>query len=102
MPLSDGAFSAVVCFTMLHHVPSANAQDRLFGEVHRVLRPGAPFAGIDSTGRGIGFALLHLRDFRVVIDPSGLPARLQAAGFEDIAVDAGRDAFRFGARRAYL
>jgi ubiquinone/menaquinone biosynthesis C-methylase UbiE len=65
MPFSDGAFSAVACFTMLHHVPSTDAQDRVFGEVYRVLRPGAPFAGTDSTGRGIRFALLHLGDIRV-------------------------------------
>lgn len=65
-----------------------------------MLRPGAPFAGTDSTGRGIGFALLHLGDIRVVIDPHGLPARLQAAGFEDVAIEVGRDAFRFRARRA--
>ncbi len=102
MPFSDGAFSAVMCFTMLHHVPSADDQDRLFGEVHRVLRPGASFAGTDSTGRGIGFTLLHLGDVRVVIDPDGLPTRLHAAGFEDITVDVERDAFRFRARRAHV
>lgn len=102
MPFSDGEFSAAACFTMLHHIPSVDAQDRLFGEVHRVLRPGAPFAGTDSTGRGIGFALLHLGDIRVVIDPDDLPARLQAAGFEDVTVDVGPDAFRFRARRAHL
>ena len=27
MPFPDGRFSAVVCFTMLHHVPSAQLQD---------------------------------------------------------------------------
>ena len=79
MPFPDAGFSAAVCFTMLHHVPSEEAQDRLFGEVHRVLRPGAPFAGTDSTGRGLGFALLHVGDTRVVIDPDELPGRLRAA-----------------------
>jgi ubiquinone/menaquinone biosynthesis C-methylase UbiE len=56
MPFDDESFSGAACFTMLHHVPSPEAQDRLFAEVGRVLRPGAPFAGTDSTGRGIGFA----------------------------------------------
>jgi hypothetical protein len=56
MPFADGSFSAAAYFTMLHHVPSPEAQNRLFAEVHRVPRPGAPFAGTDSTGRGIGFA----------------------------------------------
>lgn len=99
MPFEDGRFSAAACFTMLHHVPSPTAQDRLFAETCRVLAPGAPFLGTDSTGRGVGFALLHVGDTRVVIDPEGLPARLIAAGFEDVTVAAGRDAFRFRARR---
>ena len=98
MPFEDGSFSSAVCFTMLHHVPSPEAQDRLFGEVRRVLRPGGTFAGTDSTGRGPGFALLHIGDTKVVIDPSALAERLVAAGFEDAVVHAGRDAFRF---RAY-
>ncbi|MEY2516440.1 MAG: hypothetical protein QOJ89_3798, partial [bacterium] len=62
MPFQDASFSAAACFTMLHHVPSAELQDRLFAEVRRVLVPGAPFAGTDSTGRGLGFALLHIGD----------------------------------------
>ncbi|GHF16232.1 hypothetical protein GCM10010359_17110 [Streptomyces morookaense] len=41
MPFADGRFDSVVCFTMLHHVPTPAAQDRLFAEAHRVLRPGA-------------------------------------------------------------
>ncbi len=97
MPFEDGRFSAAACFTMLHHVPSPEAQDRLFAETRRVLAPGAPFVGTDSTGRGIGFALLHVGDTRVLIDPAGLPQRLEAAGFEDVQVEKGRDAFRFRA-----
>lgn len=99
MPFRDGSFSGAACFTMLHHVPSAEAQDRLFAEVRRVLRPGGVFAGTDSTGRGVGFALLHIGDTRVVIDPRELPRRLVAAGFVDVGVAAGRDALRFSARR---
>ena len=99
MPFEDARFSGAACFTMLHHVPSRAQQDDLFAEVRRVLRPGAPFAGTDSTGRGLGFALLHIGDTRVLIDPDGLESRLAAAGFEDVAVVANRDAFCFRARR---
>jgi SAM-dependent methyltransferase len=99
MPFADGAFSGAACFTMLHHVPSPEAQDGLFGEVRRVLRPGGVFAGTDSTGRGLGFALLHIGDTKVVIDPRELPGRLEAAGFGDVSVSAGADAVRFRARR---
>ena len=69
MPFTDARFDAAVCFTMLHHVPSAEAQDRLFTEVHRVLRPGGVFAGTDSLGKGVGFALLHIGDTKNLIDP---------------------------------
>ena len=99
MPFADASFSAAACFTMLHHVPSRAEQDRLFAEVRRVLRPGAPFTGTDSTGRGLGFALLHVGDTRVVIEPGGLEPRLVAAGFENVAISAGRDSFCFRARR---
>jgi SAM-dependent methyltransferase len=99
MPFADASFSAVACFTMLHHVPSPALQDRLFAEASRVLRPGGTFAGADSM-TSLGFRLLHVFDTMVLVDPADLPRRLGAAGFVDIAVEAepGR-AFRFRARR---
>src|SRR5947209_130052 len=42
---ASGRFSAATCFSMLHHMPSPNHQDRLFAEVHRVLRSGGIFVG---------------------------------------------------------
>jgi len=86
MPFEAGRFSAAACFTMLHHVPSESAQDKLFAEVRRVLRPGAVFTGTDSVGKGLGFAVLHIGDIKVLIDPADLPRRLEAAGFERIDV----------------
>lgn len=97
MPFADATFSGAVCFTMLHHVPSPEAQDRLFAEVNRVLRPGGTFTGTDSTGRGPGFALLHIGDTKVVLDPDKLPRRLAAAGFEDVTVSSDRDTVWFRA-----
>jgi SAM-dependent methyltransferase len=38
--LPDTSFASVVCFTMLHHVPTDRLQDQLFAEAFRVLRPG--------------------------------------------------------------
>jgi SAM-dependent methyltransferase len=99
MPFPDGSFSAAACFTMLHHVPSSRAQDRLFAQARRVLQPGGVFTGTDSRGRGIGFTLLHVGDTRIVIDPGGLGPRLVAAGFEDVSVRADRDTTRFRAFR---
>lgn len=92
----DGSFDAVVCFTMLHHVPSPQQQDRLFAEARRVLRHGGVFAGLDSR-TGLLFRLLHVRDTMVVVDPATLPDRLRAAGFAHAAVDAVPRAFRFRA-----
>jgi len=80
LPFPDGRFSAVVCFTMLHHVPSPALQDALFAEAHRVLRPGGVFRGVDSLPN-LRFRLLHLGDTMVPVDPGTLPDRLRRAGF---------------------
>ena len=99
MPFEDGRFSSVVCFTMLHHVPSAELQDRLIGEVTRVLEPGGVFAGTDSIGRSRSFRLLHIRDTLVPVPPEGLARRLQAAGLNEPRVDVAARSFRFSARK---
>lgn len=99
MPFEDGRFSGVLCFTMLHHVPSADLQDRLIGEASRVLAPGGVFAGTDSIGDSHSFRLLHLRDTLVPVAPSGLVGRLKRAGLVDARVDLARRSFRFRAFR---
>jgi SAM-dependent methyltransferase len=100
MPYPDGQFSAVVCFTMLHHVPSRELQDKVFEEVGRVLAPDGVFAGTDSVGTGAVFKLIHIGDTRVPVDPEELPQRLQAVGLVDAAVDRDNGSFRFRARKA--
>jgi ubiquinone/menaquinone biosynthesis C-methylase UbiE len=81
----DSRFSGAACFTMLHHVPTVELQDRLFAEVARVLRPGSPLVASDSLGsdelRGH-----HEGDTYNPVDPSSLPSRLAAAGYEDADV----------------
>ncbi|CQD06113.1 type 11 methyltransferase [Mycobacterium europaeum] len=76
-------FTSVVCFTMLHHVPGAESQDRLLAEAFRVLRPGGVFAGSDGVP-SLSFRLLHLADTYNPIAPKDLPGRLEAAGFTEI------------------
>lgn len=98
MPFEDASFSAVVSLTMLHHVPSAVLQNRLFAQAYRVLKAGGVFAGMDNTWN-IGFHLIHLRDTMVVIDPETLGARLEAVGFTGVAIDKIRGRFRFRALR---
>jgi ubiquinone/menaquinone biosynthesis C-methylase UbiE len=99
MPFADGHFSGVVCFTMLHHVPSLDLQNRLLAEVARVLRAGGVFAGTDSLGTGRAFKLLHVRDTLVPVAPDGLPARLEHAGLVEPRVEQGGRSFRFRARK---
>jgi SAM-dependent methyltransferase len=99
LPFADGSFSAAVCFTMLHHIPTAHLQDRAFEEVARVLRPGSTFAGTDSIGTGVVFKLIHIGDTLNLIDPGRLPERLEAAGLTDVRVDLGGASMRFRARK---
>jgi ubiquinone/menaquinone biosynthesis C-methylase UbiE len=99
LPFEDGRFSAVICFTMLHHIPVREDQDRVFAEVSRVLRPGGMFAGTDSMGTGMLFKLIHIGDTLLQIDPAGLPARLEQSGLGQVAVDRANGTFRFRARK---
>ena len=98
MPYSDCLFSAVVSFTMLHHVPSLALQNQLFAEVHRVLRPGGVFAGVDSLPSTL-MRIIHLGDTMVAVEPATLNGRLKSAGFISIRVELGAGRFRFSARR---
>jgi len=99
MPFPDSRFSAVVCFTMLHHLPSPVAQDKLLAEAARVLRPGGLFAGTDSLGTGLLFRLLHVGDTLVPVGPDGLPERLRAAGLGEPQIRSSERSFRFHARK---
>jgi ubiquinone/menaquinone biosynthesis C-methylase UbiE len=81
----DGRFSGAACFTMLHHVPTAAQQDRLFAEVARVLRPGAPLVAGDSKASP-ELEAHHVGDTYNPVDPDALADRLQAAGFVDVAI----------------
>ena len=100
LPFPDGKFSAVVCFTMLHHIPVREQQDRAFAEVARVLAPGGVFAGTDSVGTGVVFKLIHIGDTLRPIDPDELPGRLQTVGLSDAVVERSGGSFRWQARKA--
>ncbi|WP_407688378.1 class I SAM-dependent methyltransferase [Mycobacterium sp. HUMS_1102779] len=96
--LPAAEFSSVVSFTMLHHVPTAELQDRLFAEAFRVLRPGGVFAGSDSMS-SLRFRLLHVRDTCNPVSPEELPDRLRAIGFRDVKVDVCEGRLRWRARK---
>jgi SAM-dependent methyltransferase len=83
MPFPDGSFSAVLSFTMLHHVPSVTLQDQLLAEAWRVLRAGGVFAGSD-TALGALLQLAQIGDTMVSVDPAALSHRLKTAGFDEL------------------
>jgi len=97
LTFEDDRFTGAVCFSMLHHVPTPELQDRLFAEAGRVLRPGAVFAATDSLDDP-GLRDFHKDDTFVPVDPDTLTDRLQRAGFVDIGIDRNTYAWKVVAR----
>lgn len=85
MPFESGRFTGVVSFTMLHHVPTLELQDRLFAEACRVLRPGGTLVVSDSVASD-ELAALHEGDIYNPASPQDLVSRLRSAGFGRVDV----------------
>ncbi len=98
MPFADAEFSGTVSFTMLHHVPSPELQDKVLSEVFRVLKPGGFLVGSDSL-QSLLMRIIHIGDTLVPVDPDTFEARLRRVGFEVFEIQRGTQAFRFRARR---
>jgi ubiquinone/menaquinone biosynthesis C-methylase UbiE len=86
LPFDDASVDSAACFTMLHHVPTAELQDALLAEVARVLRPGGTFIGNDSMPSD-DLEAFHEGDTYNPVEPSGFGARLTAAGFAEVLVE---------------
>ncbi len=91
-------FTAVTCFSMLHHMPSPEDQDRLFAEIGRVLRPGGLLVGVDALDLE-PIRAGHEDDTFVPVDPGSLSERLASAGLGDPTIDLGDYQFRFTTRK---
>lgn len=81
----DESFDSVGSFTMLHHVPTVSLQDKVIGEMFRVLRPGGVLIGSDSLASN-DLHHFHVGDTYNPIEPSSLFTRLQTIGFHRITV----------------
>lgn len=98
LPFSEASFDSVGCFTMLHHVPTAEEQFRTLCEAFRVLRPGGVLVGADSLASQ-GLHEFHEADTYNPIDPARLLVFMQAAGFGHVMVSVG-DGLLFTARKS--
>lgn len=92
--LPAGRFSAAVCFTMLHHVPTVQQQNAVFARMAQLVRGGGVVAGVDSIASP-ELRELHHDDTYNPVDPATLPARLRAAGLTGVEVDTNEFAVRF-------
>jgi ubiquinone/menaquinone biosynthesis C-methylase UbiE len=100
LEFANESFSSAVCFTMLHHVPTAEKQNQVLAEAFRVLKPGGVFLGSDST-TSTRFKLFHVFDTCVPIHPPEFEVRLRDAGFTEAEVEWNQqyNSFRFLARK---
>jgi ubiquinone/menaquinone biosynthesis C-methylase UbiE len=96
--LPEEYYSAAACFSVLHHMPSGDHQDRLFAELHRVLRPGGIFVGQDSLDLEM-IRLGHADDTFTPVNPEELGERLAAVGFGETNTDILGYHFRFVSRK---
>lgn len=87
-------FSAVTCFSVLHHLPSPAHQDRVFAEFDRVLAPGGLFVGTDSLDNE-RIRAGHEGDTFTPVEPDSLERRLGSAGLDLTNLDEGEYQFRF-------
>lgn len=99
MPFESARFTGAIAFTMFHHVPTVELQDRMLAEIFRVLRPGGLLVASDSVASE-DLAALHVGDVYNPVDPATLSDRLETIGFAAIEVEANSLGWRCHARRS--
>jgi SAM-dependent methyltransferase len=85
LDLPSNLFDSAVSFTMLHHLGADTAQDLVFAELARVLRPGGLLLAADSVDSE-DLRAFHENDTYNPIDSQELAGRLVAAGYDAIEV----------------
>jgi SAM-dependent methyltransferase len=99
LPFAAVSFSSVIAVLMLHHLRSAELQDRAFSEIHRVLRPGGAFVAFEIRDSWFNRVMHHKSTF-VPVRPDSVPRKLASIGFTHIKIDPRGGAFRLHALRA--
>ena len=97
MTFGDASFDSVATFTMLHHVPTAAAQDQILAETLRVLRPGGLLIGSDSLASN-DLHEFHAGDTYNPVEPAAFLTRLRTVGFGKITIGVD-DVLTFVARK---
>jgi SAM-dependent methyltransferase len=99
LPFLGNTFSSAIAVLVLHHLRSKEMQDRAFGEVRRVLRPGGVFLAFEILD-GWFNRTIHVQSTFVAVDPASVRVRLEAAGFASVSVNYRRGGFRLRTLRA--
>ena len=99
--LDSDRFSAATSFSVLHHIPLAADQDKLFAEIGRLLQPNGIYIGTDSLDTD-AIRVAHQDDTFTPVDPATLAHRLRPAGLTVTRVDRGDYQFRFVAQKRPL
>ena len=89
LPFADATFDSAATFTMLHHVPTVDGQQRLLEELVRVLRPGGLLVGTDSLA-GDDLREFHCGDTYNPVEPGRLLRWLQRLGCRPITITVDR------------
>jgi SAM-dependent methyltransferase len=98
LDFADNTFTAAACFAVMHHVPSAEQQDAIFGEILRTLRPGGVLVGSDGYDNE-GTRAAHEDDTFVPLDRATFARRLEGIGFVDVRIEDGDYDFRYAAHK---
>jgi ubiquinone/menaquinone biosynthesis C-methylase UbiE len=98
LPFADCTFSGAIAVLVLHHLRSAEAQDRAFREIYRVLRPGGVFVALEIHDSWLS-RLAHIRSTFVPVTLDCARQRLGAAGFSNVSAKSGHGAMRLRAVR---
>jgi ubiquinone/menaquinone biosynthesis C-methylase UbiE len=99
LPFADRTFSSAIAILVLHHLPSADSQNRAFAEICRVLQPGGRFLAFEIPDGWFNRAV-HTKSTFVPVQPDALTARLTTAGFAGVTVDRRPGGFQVQALRS--